>query len=524
MEEYKLFKIKSNGIETEFKILPDIQSTQNEIESNVNNIDKEIKNYKNTISDINYSINNLTNKADTMDYTIAVASGIITGLIDSFFVGKFDLINANKKSNKQVNDFILKYAKHKGYTGDSLNSAISFLEKKYPVGQDNIWKGANIGISAKDHHLSDIAHHPTILGLVAAIIVQFVRIGIFINKDGEWHIKKIDTSSKELLRLILPIVISGLLNWMLYIVNAHLVEKCDKEIPKPLYIMIKLLSSCPAAIEILKVTDNWIGHLVSDMGGSKNTAGGGMGIPGLFLSLLKEISGMPILKNTGLPEFVNKSYVTEKMDMRKELAIVEELGKQAIPVLLGEVFVRGFYFVRHLLCQLKEHSNKFDEIDWNDVRPWGNRTIARMLSISSGAFIAVDTCDAIIRSKGNCTDFILHINFVGIGRFVIAVGIDIGMGVKKRRLEIRRLYLYNQLIKLYNADIFYKQAEMWIAAKDAGEAIEKAYNMIIPTLQYYKESFNEMDYKINSINDYIQKAAEKNPSLKIDILNRLDEE
>ena len=34
----------------------------------------------------------------------------------------------------------------------------------------------------------------------------------------------------------------------------------------------------PALLEIAKCADNWFGHLVSDMGGSKNTAGGGMGM------------------------------------------------------------------------------------------------------------------------------------------------------------------------------------------------------------------------------------------------------
>ena len=36
-------------------------------------------------------IANLTNQATKLDYTVAVASGVIAGLIDIFFVGKFDL-------------------------------------------------------------------------------------------------------------------------------------------------------------------------------------------------------------------------------------------------------------------------------------------------------------------------------------------------------------------------------------------------------------------------------------------------
>ena len=36
-------------------------------------------------------IDNLTNQATKLDYTVSVASGVIAGLIDIFFVGKFDL-------------------------------------------------------------------------------------------------------------------------------------------------------------------------------------------------------------------------------------------------------------------------------------------------------------------------------------------------------------------------------------------------------------------------------------------------
>ena len=41
------------------------------------------------INDLNSEIDRLTNKADGIDYTIAVASGIISSLIESFFVGDF---------------------------------------------------------------------------------------------------------------------------------------------------------------------------------------------------------------------------------------------------------------------------------------------------------------------------------------------------------------------------------------------------------------------------------------------------
>lgn len=169
------------------------------------------------------------------------------------------------------------------------------MEGKFPVDQDNVWKGLGIS-STKLHHLEDIAHHPTILGLVASIAVCFFRTAIFVDDEGKWHFVLLETGKKEIVKRWTPVVISGVLRWLVYLAESKYKETNSKELPKPIHRLIVALSYSPAVIEILKVVDNWFGHLVSDMGGSKNTAGGGMGIPGVFVSVLKEISSLPLLK------------------------------------------------------------------------------------------------------------------------------------------------------------------------------------------------------------------------------------
>lgn len=408
-----LKNICDDDFEVEYEIFPSVDVSQpldevkQKIYEGLKDIDSQIEINQEKIDDLNAEIEKLTNHADTFDYLVAVASGILTGLIDSFVVGEFDFKSAKAKSNKQINSFIMKYAKMKGYKGgegdegERLKSAISFLEKKYPVPQDNIWSGGKIGVTSKSHHLDDLAHHPTLLGLVSAIVVQFFRFGTFINQNGEWHLEFVNTEPKELIKIWLPAIISGLLNWFVYMVEAKNEDKMDEEIPKPIRTIVKMLANAPVAVELyMLANDKWISHLVSDMGGSKNTAGGGMGIPGIFLSLLKEISSLPIVKDTGLPKIVNDLYTKQHFDMRSELAVLNELGRQAIPVLIGEVLVRGFYFVRHLAEEVREHKN-LKEVDWNKVIPFGNRTIARMLTISSGTFMAVDMADAAIRSAAD---------------------------------------------------------------------------------------------------------------------------
>ncbi len=528
---YSLVNFKNtlnDGFEVEFEVFPPVDikngldEKQKMILENVQNLDEQILVNQKRIDELNADIEKLTCNADALDYMVAVASGILTGLIDSFFVGKFDFESAKGKSNEQVNKFIESYAKMKGYNGSGgLEGAIKFLEKKYPVAQDNIWKSKGFS-SSKEHHLHDFAHHPTLLGLAASIVVQFFRIGTFVNEDGKWHLEFISTEPKELLKIWMPVILSGLMNWLVYIAEAHYEDKMDDEIPEPIHKLVKLLANAPMAIEILRVADNWFSHLVSDMGGSKNTPGGGMGIPGLFLSLLKEISSLPILKDTNLPKLVNDLYTKQKFDMRSELAVLEELGKQAIPVIIGEILVRGFYFVRHLIEEVREHDN----INWKNILPFGNRTIARMLTVSSGTFMAFDLGDAAVRSATDAksvsvpaffVNMILRVNFVGIGRFAIAVGVDLSMGVKKEKARNERIKLYNEQIMLLDAKVFYKEADMWLSAKSAGETISQAYDMMEKTTTYYVESLTEIREDLNRIGEYATGIQKKNPGLIDDI-------
>lgn len=524
-------KLLNNDAEVRFTVSPNAEfsngSQKSHIAKEINDIDEALAASKLTIDEINKDIDRLTSHADGFDNIIAVSSGIITGLIDAFFVGEFNLAEAKADSHKYVNKFIEKYANLRGYEGKGLSGAISFLEDKFPVEQDNVWKDTRIS-STKLHHLEDLAHHPTLLGLGAAIFVKFFRAAVFVDKDGDWHLLKVDTDSKTLLKIWLPVIITGMLNWLIYIAESKYADKMDEEIPKPIQKLMKLLAQAPAVIEVLKVTDNWLGHLVSDMGGSKNTAGGGMGIPGIFLSLLKEISSIPGINKTDLPKIVSDLYSKSKFDMRAELAVVEHLGKQAVPVIINECIVRSFYFVRHLVAEKKEHS-EWKDVNWNNILPWGNRTINRMMTIASGTFMAVDMADAAIRSgvksggepAAFLANFVLRVNFVGVGRFAIAIYSDVRMGCKLQRQRNERIRLQTQILYLCNAKLYYKQAEMWIEAKDAGMAVEEMEKAADAAVSYYVETIKEIGQNTRKMSSYKEGIEKNNSDLLESISNIL---
>ena len=122
------------------------------------------------------------------------------------------------------------------------------------------------------------------------------------------------------------------------------------------------------------------------------------------------------------------------------------------------------------------------QFNWTNVVPWGNRTIVRMMTISTGCFSVIDLSDAAIRSTlKNGTpknpkfwyDFIININIVGEGRFIIAVTDDIRMGIKRVRARNEHIALMNEQLLLFNAQLSYRKAECWYEARNAGEAISE---------------------------------------------------
>lgn len=409
--------------------------------SRLSSIDSELKQVCN-------DLDQYTNHANKADYAMAIASGIMAGIIDAVYVGETSISSDSiGLSHKQVNQFIQKYADERGLGADRLKDTVANLEDSFKVAQDNVWKGADIGVSAKNHHLADIAHHPTPIGLLAAIAVQFFRVGTFVNKDGEWHFKIVKTESKDIINILIPAVLTGIMNWMVSVSQKEM-ENEGQHIPEAIKKLSKLMASYPMIIEIIKCADNWFGHLVSDMGGSKQTAGGGMGIPGVFLSMLYEVAALPGIKDSGLPFILDNLYEKQKFDLRHEVSIYKAIGKQSIPVLFNELFVRAFYFLSHLVEEMKMNSG-VKGINWNNVVPFNNRTIDRMMTVASMTFTMADTAGAAVHaaveSGGNWVlfsgKFVTRFNYVGAGRTAISIAKEISSEKKEEQLIHERRLL-----------------------------------------------------------------------------------
>lgn len=448
------------------------------------------------IERVNAELDIYTSHASTGDYALATACGILSGVIDALYVGEAPIVgegadDARGKVHEQVNRFIENFAKDRGFEDKGLKGAIEHLENNYKVAQDNIWKDAGIGVSAKEHHLADLAHHPTPLGLASAIAVQFFKVGFFVNNNGEYHLLRIaETDTKEIAKLVIPIVITGFLNWIVWIVEARHEDKTGEKAPEAITKLAHVAASTPMFIELVKCANNWFGHLVSDMGGSKNTAGDGMGIPGFFFSLLYELASLPGVNKTGLTNYLNYLYTKQKFDLRHELVVVEALNKQAVPVLINEALVRTGYFVSRLARQLDEHGN-FEDVDWSSVVPIGNRTIDRMLTVSSLTLSFVDSADAVtqacLKSAGNWVIFseklVARFNYVAAGRAAIAIVREISDDARETELLREK-----RLLVEAKADMTIERLERYQALLE-----EHLTAYLVEDLQLFFEGFSQMD-------------------------------
>lgn len=444
-----------------------------------------------------------TNKASKEDYALAVASGILAGIVDALYVGETPMFGAGTDkaragANEQVNRFIEKYADVRGIEAKNLTGDIEGLENRFEVAQDNIWKGEGIGVSASNHHLADLAHHPTPLGFAASVVVQFLRFGIFVSRDGKWHLLAVKTTQEDILRVLIPAIMTGFLNWIVSMSVETYEEQSGEKVPEAIRKLSRLAASAPTLIEIAKCADNWFGHLVSDMGGSKNTARKGrkgMGIPGMFLSMAYEFAALPGLKETQLLNTLNQMYTKQKFDMRHELVAVEALGKQAIPVLLNEAIVRMGFFITRLAHALSDGA-KLSDLDWSEILPIGNRTVDRMMTVASMTLSLADTADAAVHatleSAGNVVlfsqRFVTRYNYVAAGRATLAVVREFVDDAKEIELLRERRLLMEE-----RSALVVERLEEYMA-----QLSDRVDEYIAEDLQAFFEGFATMDQGLAS--------------------------
>lgn len=384
-------------------------------------------------------------KADRADYVLAVCIGSVSGLVDALFVGEFSLERAKSWGDEKVAAFVKRVGnwemRREGKEeSNDLAKLIKHLEENHGLASD---KATSEFGGGTQHHFRDFSHHLSPIGLACSLFTQFSAAECGIDGDGDklFSAKAIGTDERGNLRIV---AISSTF------IGSNFEEK------------------------VLYGTIEWLLHLVSDMAGSHSSAGKGTGIPGPVLSLLKEVSALPFFKETK-PAVLNKDQEMSfrlwlsklfngtllaqrdesgkmeepiRFDLRTEIGIAYELGRQAAPVVLNECLIRAAYFLRRLYLEIKDKDvtrlADLKLLDGKRLVPFNNAVIRRMVTVSSGSMVAVDAADAFVRAlakhkdpkKGEFwADFAVRINFVGVGRFFVACAVDAKSTVREARWQ-----------------------------------------------------------------------------------------
>lgn len=332
-------------------------------------------------------------QCDKYDYATAVTAGVLTGLIDSFFVGSPLASPLGRVTDTYMDHLVIRFAswvydldkKQKFSRGtwnrrrpSSIAGAIGFLEERFRVNYDARYAGDLIGgkvlthFSPGNHHLKSLAHCPDVVGLFFSILDQLTERTSVINGG-------------RIVRLA-PVACGGSVD------GRYFVERVARGVV------------------------NWVGHLMSDMAGSSGTRGHvgrrGMGIPIPGFELW-QLVGKNIHGEISMLEKLTSQMFQNGYDFRFGVTM-------AIPVMLNDAFVKIFWALRQRFC--------FGE-SWGDIWHTMKRDhrLARMLTVSKGCFSVIDAGDAAIRAKGEFFVFAMHMNYVGLCAFAKDVCHDLAL-------------------------------------------------------------------------------------------------
>lgn len=341
---------------------------------------------------------------DKYDYTIAAVSGVLCGLIDSFFVGAPDGSKLLQWSSKQIDKFVLKVAESplverygqnkrkwdpfeqlqrvrcspEEYERRKIGYAIEFLETEFGVNYDQSTT-SRLGEAAREifnltpsnHHLKSLAHAPDPIGLIFSILEQFTSTAHFLDNG---KLIGFDTAAQE-------------------------------------------LRGNSFAAKLFSGFVNWFFHCISDMAGSSGTRknnpqrqGSGLPIPFYELFQLCDFGKIKINSEeiVTIADFSVKLF-EKGYDLRFGIAM-------AVPVFVNELIVR-------FLFTIKRHF--YNKMAWQEClpldteKPCRQPELRRMLTVAHGTLCLCDVGDAVIRSGNpvaNPIGFALHLNMIAWAR------------------------------------------------------------------------------------------------------------
>lgn len=393
-------------------------------------------------------------QADRLDYSAAVGSGLLAGIIDSLFVQSFSLERAQRTGQERVEALIKRSvaytSERNGETIDlnemDLAQMIRYLEEHRKIPADA--HTADFGGGAY-HHYCEFSHHFSLSGMVCSILTQFTG-QVYGIHDGQFTSLSLNAQrSLQVGETFTEKIFNGLVTWFF--------------------------------------------HMVSDMAGSSSTVlrgRSGTGIPGPIVSMISEFCNMPWIQkldNQSIEQLSNEierlfqgkvltfrdSLGNQKklnVDFRAELGIAGEIGRQSLPVVLNDAIVRTFYGLRRFMeainnAEIQSYGdaiNTLRNLEWKTFFPKKNRTLERMQTIARITFTAADLADATahaaIESTGSnvlfAKVFTAHVNLIGVSKAALSIHAEIKSEDQETKLLEEKAALAALRNEIYRERVF----------------------------------------------------------------------
>ena len=352
--------------------------------------------------------------ADKIDYVIAAGSGLLCGLLDILWVGEFNITRGKTVAKEKIEALSKKLAEMEGWHEtvktkgkQGLADILTFLSLRPHNNEES-------GETEEFQHVGrvNLSSLPTITGLVFSLLSQFYGQNYFVEEDGSLFIEEISSETKFIGRSISEKIFIGVVDWLFNL--ASNIDNMSDEfysphlniIPVPIFELAKNLSQIP-----------------------------------LFHDLCEKIK---CNSDEKIDNYLNELWNRARdkaiwFSDTKVAGVIFEIGRQSLPVLANDFFVRASYFFRRLMAEIKDSTIQditiFQTIDWEKVSPFNNPTIDRMISISSAVFTGIDLTEAIVKQLSSGKPFYLSINYVGVIKLFFPVKKEIVWALKRRDIK-----------------------------------------------------------------------------------------
>ena len=368
------------------------------------------------IFDLDSQLDDLTCKADSIDYLVAIGSGLVCALADPLWTHYLGDHEGDEWTREEIDEVMVKCAQLAGYRETDVLGAVDYIASAFvPARPSTPDPGA--GPWPVDR---DLAAQPGIAGLVFSLLTQFTGRVYGTDAQGNFTAVNMPASDQRYLgRNTAEKVVNGTLAWFSHVVlamadpdSAATLPNLAESIPGPIRSIAEELAQLPITQYILMGDQSLAEFLDALLDGSL---------------LEGAIESNWLLRNA------------QRLDLCDNLGLQGKLAEQSVPVVANESMVRTFYLLHHLAVEATAADARsiedFKGIAWSSVSPAESPTLSRMLAVATGVFTTVDVADAAAKRQW------AEVNVAGVGRFAVAIGQETSWGLERRRVrEIRDLY------------------------------------------------------------------------------------